>query len=344
MLSRAQYLLCAISGSQDVAAFAKRVRMITQKILSPRAWAELFLLSLIWGASFLSIRIALDEVGVFWVVGHRVGWAALILWAIALWRREPIPTSPRVLGAFLVMGLLNNVIPFSLMTWGQLHIETGLTSILNAATAIFGVLVATAMFADERLTPRRAVGVLMGFLGVTTAIGLGTLLEFDVRSLAQIAVLGGALSYAFAGAWARVTLSGLSAIVAAAGMLTASTLMTVPVAWAIEGPPVLSLAAETWIAIGYYSVVATALAYLLYYRVLAMAGSGNLLLCTLLVSPVAIALGALVLGEALAPRAIVGFGILAAGLLVLDGRILRWRNRPAPDPAPGVESAGRAAR
>jgi drug/metabolite transporter (DMT)-like permease len=127
-------------------------------------------------------------------------------------------------------------------------------------------------------------------------------------------------------------------------MLTASTLMTVPLAWTIEGPPDLSLSIRTWLAIGYYSIVATAFAYLLYYRVLAMAGSGNLLLCTLLVSPVAIALGALVLGEALAPKAIVGFGILAAGLLILDGRILRWRNRPDLDPAPMVDSTGRASR
>ncbi len=213
------------------------------------------------------------------------------------------------------------------MAWGQLHIETGLTSILNAATAIFGVLVATALFADERLTPRRAIGVTLGFLGVATAVGLGALATFDLRSLGQIAILGGTLSYALAGAWARKTLSDLSPIVAAAGMLTGSSLLMIPAAWILEGPPDLTLAPRTWAAIGYYAVLGTAFAYLLYYRILAMAGAGNLLLCTLLIPPVAIILGAVVLDESLAPRAFAGFGLLALGLLILDGRILRLGNK-----------------
>lgn len=304
--------------------------MVPQRSLSPRAWAELLLLAAIWGASFLSIRIALDEVPVAWIVAHRVGWAAAILWSVALVRRLPLPRGPRLWGACLMMGLLNNLVPFTLMAWGQLHIETGLASILNAATAVFGVLVATLVFADERLTARLALGVLLGFAGVAVAVGAGALSHLDLRSLGQLAVLAGALSYALAGAWARATLSGLPPVTAAAGMLTGSALVAVPAAWLIDGPPDLALAPRTWAAIGYYAVLATAVAYLLYYRVLAMAGAGNLLLCTLLIPPVAILLGALVLGEALAPRALLGFAILAAGLLVLDGRIGR---RPVPRPA-----------
>ncbi len=303
--------------------------MSPQKTLTARAWAELFLLATIWGASFLSIRIALDEVPVAWTVAHRVGWAAAILWTVARLRRLPLPRSPRLWGACLVMGLLNNVIPFSLMAWGQLHIETGLTSILNAATAIFGVIVATIAFADERLTARRAAGVGLGFAGVATAIGPRALAELDLRSLGQLAVLAGALSYACAGAWARRTLSGLPPVSAAAGMLTASALVMIPAAWVHDGPPDLALAPRTWAAIGYYTVAATALAYLLYYRVLAMAGAGNLLLCTLLIPPIAILLGALFLGEALPPRAFAGFALLALGLLTLDGRLFRRRPRPA---------------
>ncbi len=302
--------------------------MTTQKTMSGRAWAELLALALIWGASFLSIRVALDEIGFVTVVAHRVFWAALILWAVVLWRRLPLPRDPRIWAAFAVMGLLNNVIPFSLMAWGQLHIETGLTSILNAATAVFGVLVAAAFFADERLTMRRALGVCLGFLGVATAIGLEALARLDLRSLAQLAVLGGALSYAFAGAWARATLGGLSAQVAAAGMLTASAAFMVPAAIWLEGWPSADLAPRTVAAVGYYAVIATALAYLLYYRVLAMAGSGNLLICTLLIAPVAIVLGALVLDEALRPRAFMGFAILAVGLIVLDGRLFVRRAPP----------------
>jgi drug/metabolite transporter (DMT)-like permease/opacity protein-like surface antigen len=297
--------------------------------LSARAWAELLLLSLLWGGSFLAIRTALDEIGVFWAVAHRVGWAAAALWLYVLLFRLPLPRSPRVWGAFLVMGLLNNVIPFGLMAWGQLHIPTGLTAILNAATAIWGVLVAALVFADERLTARRALGVTLGFLGVATAIGPGALLALDLRSLAQLAVIAGTLSYALAGSWARATLSGLAPQVAAAGMLTGSSLVAIPAALFVEGPPALDLAPATLAAIAYYALAATALAYLLYYRVLAAAGSGNLLLCTLLIAPVAIVLGALVRDETLAPAAYAGFALLALGLLVLDGR-LSARLRPSP--------------
>lgn len=281
------------------------------------------MLSLIWGASFLSIRIALNEIGPLTAVAHRTGWAMLILWAYVLARRLTVPKEPRVWAAFVVMGLLNNVIPFSLMAWGQLHIETGLTSILNAATAIFGVIAAAVFFADERLTPRKAAGVTLGFIGVSTAIGLAAFKDFDIRSLGQLAVIGGTISYALAGVWARKRLGHLKPQVAAAGMLTGASIMTLPVAWAFEGPITLSLQPQTWAAIAYYAIVATAIAYMLYYRVLAMAGSGNLMLCTLMVAPVAIVLGAFVLGEALPLRAYIGFATLALGLIVLDGRLFK---------------------
>ena len=279
------------------------------------------MLGFIWGASFLSIHIALREIGPLTAVAHRTTWAMLILWGYVILRRLPLPTDPRVWGAFVIMGLMNNVIPFSLMAWGQLHIENGLTSILNAATAIFGVIMAALFFADERLTVRKIVGVSMGFIGVATAIGLSALTQFDIRSLGQLAVIGGTISYALAGVWARKTLVGLAPQVAAAGMLTGATLITLPVAWVFEGPISLQLTMQTWGAIAYYAIVATAIAYLLYYRVLAMAGSGNLMLCTLLVAPVAIILGAIVLGEALPLRAYTGFALLAVGLMILDGRL-----------------------
>ena len=295
--------------------------MIAQKTISSRAWAEMLMLALIWGASFLAIRVALDEIGPLTAVAHRVGWAMVALWAAVLVMRLPLPRDPRVWFAFLGMGVLNNVIPFGLMAWGQLHIESGLTSILNASTAIFGVLAAAIFFADERISARKAVGVMLGFAGVATAIGLENLRNFDIRSLAQLAVLAGTVSYALAGVWARKMLSGQPPQIAAAGMVTGATLIMLPAAWAIEGPLTLDLQAPTLLAIGYYALAATALAYLLYYRVLAMAGSGNLMLVTLLVAPVAIILGAWARDEVLRPAAFGGFALLALGLIVLDGRI-----------------------
>ncbi|MEL6596380.1 MAG: DMT family transporter [Pseudomonadota bacterium] len=298
--------------------------MMTQKTLSSRSWIELLLLSAIWGGSFLSIRIALDEIGFVTSVAHRVGWAALLLWGVIFVRAIPVSRTPRIWLAFFGMGLLNNVIPFSLMAWGQLHIASGLTSILNAGTAVFGVLVAALFFADERLTARRLIGVLLGFAGVATAIGLGSFTDFDISSIAQLAVIAGTISYALAGVWARKMLTDMPPQLAAAGMLTCSALVMIPAALVLEGPIRFDLLPQTWTAIGYYAVIATAGAYLLYYRVLAQAGSGNLMLCTLLIVPFAITLGAVLRDEALPLNAFIGFAILALGLSVLDGRLWRW--------------------
>ncbi|WP_170463989.1 DMT family transporter [Ruegeria arenilitoris] len=292
--------------------------METQKHLSPRAWAELLLLGLIWGASFISIRVALDTIPVMTSVLHRVFWAMLALWLVVWVKRLNVPRSPRIWGAFLVMGLLNNAVPFSLMAWGQLYIETGLTSILNAATAVFGVLIAAIFFKDERLTPARGIGVGLGFLGVAMAIGLQNFTTFNLQSAAQLAILAGTVSYALASAWARANLTGLSPIVAAAGMLTASTLLMLPITLMIDGISSLNLPAITWAAIAYYALFATAGAYLLYYRVLAMAGAGNLMLVTLIIPPVAIILGAVLRNEALPPQAFLGFAVLAIGLVILN--------------------------
>ncbi|ABD55264.1 protein of unknown function DUF6 transmembrane [Jannaschia sp. CCS1] len=281
------------------------------------------LLALIWGASFLSIKVGLEEIPFLTLVTHRVIWACVILWAYVLIRRLPVPGDLRIWGAFLVMGLLNNVIPFALMAWGQQFIETGLTSIFNAGTAIFGVLVAALLFKDERLTLRKGVGVSVAFFGVAVAIGLDSLQQFDIRSLAQLAVVGGTISYAFASAWARSRLHDLSPPVAAAGMLTGATVILLPAALAVDGVPQWPELPATYAAVAYFAILGTAFAYLLYYRVLAMAGAGNAMLVTLLIPPVAIVLGALVLGERLAPQAFAGFALLALGLLILDGRILR---------------------
>ncbi|WP_420584134.1 DMT family transporter [Ruegeria sp.] len=292
--------------------------MADQKHLSSRAWAELLLLGLIWGASFVSIRIALDTIPVMTSVLHRVFWAMLVLWLVVRFQRLEVPRDPRIWLAFLVMGLLNNAIPFTLMAWGQLYIETGLTSILNAMTAIFGVITAAIFFSDERLTRARAIGVGLGFLGVATAIGLRNFTSFDLQSMAQLAIIAGTISYALAGAWARVTLSQLSPVVAAAGMLTGSTVLILPITLMVDGIPTLVLPPITWAAIAFYALAATAGAYLLYYRILAMAGAGNLMLVTLIIPPVAIVLGTVMRDEALPPHAYIGFAILAFGLLILN--------------------------
>ncbi len=292
--------------------------MTSQKTLTARTWSELILLGVIWGMSFLAIRIALDTIPVITSVFHRVFWAALALWIVIIFQRQPVPSDPKVWGIFLIMGLLNNVLPFSLMAWGQLYVETGLTSILNAATAIFGVLLAALFFRDERLTKTRLLGVGLGFLGVSITIGLRQFSNLNPSNLGQVAILAGTLSYAFAAIWARSHMSALPPKIAAAGMLTGSAILMTPVMLLVDGVPTFSLPLQTWLAIAYYALLATAGAYLLYYRVLQQAGSGNVLLVTLIIPPIAILMGALVRDEALPPRAFIGFTVLAIGLLILS--------------------------
>lgn len=299
--------------------------MTQQRTLSTQTWIELLLLALIWGGVFLAIRLALFEVPFVTTVAHRVFWAAVLLWAYVIMRGLPIPRDPKIWRALLVMGVLNNVIPFSLMAWGQLHIESGLTSVFNAGTAIFGVVIAALLLADERLTPRKIAGSLIGFFGVATAIGLDSLRNFDITSLAQLAVIAGTISYGFAGVWARINLSSLPPLVAAAGMLTGSALVMVPAAFVIDGVPSFDLSPTALGAIAYYVVFATAGAYLLYYRILAAAGSANTMIVTLLMPPVSILLGAIFLNETLSPNVYIGLALLAVGLTILDGRLFKRR-------------------
>lgn len=301
--------------------------MITQKEMSSRAWIELVFLGLVWGGVFLSVAVLLREIPVFTLVAIRVSVAAALLWVYVLIRRRPIPRGLKVWGALLVMGCLNTAIPFTLLTFGQTQIESGLTSIFNAFTAVSGTVVAAIFLSDERMTRRKLMGAVFGVSGVAITVGLESLKSFDIRSVAQLACIGATISYAFAGVWARTQLQGIKADVATAGMLLGATIIMVPLALAFEGIPHLTISSKAWIAMLYYIPIATAFAYILYFRIVDMAGSANTLLVTLVVSPVAVILGALVLSEVLPMRAFLGFGFIAVGLIIIDGRATKRLKR-----------------
>lgn len=295
--------------------------------IPPVGWLLMAGLALIWGGSFVANRQALTALPVLTIVAVRVAGAAVALWLWIALRGLPVPRGGRWLTTCLVLGLLNNVVPFCLIVWGQTQIPSGLAGILNASTAVFAVLVAAAVFPDERLTPARGIGVALGLAGVIVAMGPKALAAFDLRSTAQLACLGAAVSYAIAGAYARNALKGVRPEVGAAGMLTAASALLVPVALLHDGLPVAAPELPVLGALAYLSLVASALAYILFYAVLRLAGAGNLGLVTLLVAPVAILLGAMIFRERLTPGALAGFGLIALGLLVMDGRIPLPRRR-----------------
>ncbi|MGY2050612.1 DMT family transporter [Methylobacterium sp. JK268] len=292
-------------------------------------WGLLLVLSVLWGGSFFFIRVALDALPPFTIVALRLALAALILNALVPLLGARMPRDRRVWAAFLGMGLLNNAIPFSLIAWGQTHIASGLASVLNATTPLTTVVVAHLLTRDERMTGRRLAGVLLGLAGVAVMMGPSVLGGIGADALAQAAVLGAAWSYAFAGVFGRrFGRMGVPPLVTAAGQVTASALLLGPVAllvdrpWTLPVPGPIPLAAVLGLA-----TLSTALAYLIFFRILARAGATSIALVTFLIPVSAIGLGVLILGERLDPRQVAGMALIAAGLAAIDGRVLdRWRD------------------
>lgn len=297
-------------------------------------WLMLILLSVLWGGAFLFVKIALVELRPFTVVFGRVALACAALVLVVRLAGLRLPGSARGWAPFFVLGLLNNLVPFSLIVWGQTQIAAGLAAILNATTPLFGVVLAHALTADERLTVPRLAGVLLGIGGVAVIVGPAALGGIGghggMAVLAQVAVLGAALSYGCAGIYGR-RFRGTPPLVTAAGQVTASALMILPVALLVDRPWNLPMpGAATWGALVGLALLGTAGAYVLYFRIMARAGATNAMLVTLLIPVSAALLGAVVLGEAVEPRQVAGMALIALGLVVIDGRVLGRLRRPVP--------------
>ncbi|MEJ6633382.1 MAG: EamA family transporter [Oceanospirillaceae bacterium] len=292
-------------------------------IMNRREWAMLVTLSVLWGGSFFFAEIALESLPPLTIVTLRVGLAAITLWLVVLALKLPIPNSPPIWIAFLTMGLLNNVLPFSLIVWGQSQISSGLAAILNATAPLFGVIVAGILLRDESATPLKITGVVIGFAGVIVMMDLSSIATSSL--LAQLAILAAALSYACASVYGRrFKATGLNPILVAAGQVTGSTLLLLPIALWVDGnDPYANVPAQVWAAIISLAMFSTAAAYILYFKLLASAGATNILLVTLLVPVSAILLGWLFLEESLQTPHIIGMAMIALGLSAIDGRL--WR-------------------
>jgi drug/metabolite transporter (DMT)-like permease len=296
------------------------------KPIDARDWSLLVVLSVLWGGSFFFNGAALRELPPLTLVFLRVALGAVIL--LPLLRVQGISCPKGVAGwrAFVVIGLLNNVIPFSLIVAGQTFIPSGLASILNATTPLFTVLVMAAA-GEEALQARRVAGVALGLAGVIilrwwgietrTGQGLGILL-----------CLGGALSYGFAALAARRLLKDSPPLGTATFQLMASTVMMAAVAGAMEQPwrlPVPSLA--SWLAVLGLAALSTALAYIVFFQIIRRSGATNVMLVTLLIPVTAILLGWLVLGEPISAREIAGGIVIGSALIVIDGRAVGMLQR-----------------
>jgi drug/metabolite transporter (DMT)-like permease len=291
--------------------------------LSARAWGLLVLLALLWGGTFLFVGVAVREWPPLAIVFARVALAALALWAMVAAWRLPLRRDGAALMAHLGMGVLNNLLPFLLIVWAQGSLAAGAASIFNATTPLWAVLLAH-LAGAERATPRRLAGVLTGFAGVAVMAGVNPL---ESPPAAVAAMLAATFCYGLAGLWGRrFKALGIPPLVAAAGQTSAATLLLLPALLVLAPPlalPAPSLAtAASLVAL---ALLSTALAYRLYFRILDLAGPVNLLLVTLIIPVFAAAFGALLLGERLGAEHAAGMGLIAAGLALIDGRLLRRR-------------------
>lgn len=297
-------------------------------------WTMLLGLSVLWGGSFFFNGIAVRELPALTVVVCRVAIAAVILILALKIAGAAIPRGKAVWTAFFGMGFLNNVLPFTLIVWGQTHIASGIASILNASTPLFTVIVAHALTNDEKMSAGRLVGVLVGFVGVATIIGGAVVTSGRMTIVAQIACVAASISYALAGVFGRRFRSlGVQPLATAAGQVTASSIMLLPVMLIVDRPWTLAVPGASVVgALIGVATLSTALGYVLYFRILATAGATNLLLVTLMIPVSAVLLGAVFLHETLQPRHFLGMVLIGLGLATIDGRpwnSIKGRSREA---------------
>lgn len=288
-------------------------------------WTLLLVLGGFWGCTFFFNEIALVELPPFSIIFFRVALASLILWFFVWVRRVSVPRRREVWVALAIMALLNTALPFFLIASGQVHITGGLASILIATSPLFAVVAAHFCTQDEGLTLGKVVGVLAGLVGVVFLLGPELLGDIGTNLVAQLMVLGAAVSYAISAIYGRrFATYGVSSMFVATGQMTMSSLMLLPFALIVDQPWTQTMPGlPTWAALMGLSVFSTAFAYLIYFRILAAAGAINILLVNFLVPVSALLLGIFVLGEILTTEQMIGMGFIVVGLFMIDGRILK---------------------
>jgi len=298
--------------------------------MSASTWGLLILLGAIWGASFFFARIAVAEVPPLALVLLRVSIAAAALQIYLAVAGPSFAGALPYAGRFFALALLNNVIPFSLIFAGQTQMGAGLASVLNATTPFWTLILAQLLTPDERLSPNKITGIVLGIAGTAVMVGPGVVAGLGGPVWAKMALIGAALSYGFALILTRRSFTGIAPPLIATGQLTAATIIMLPVVFFYDGPSALIAgSAGVWASILALALISTAFAYIVYFRIIATAGATNASLVTLLVPVSAMLLGATFLGERLETFELAGMALIGAGLVVIDGRLLRLRTRPA---------------
>lgn len=298
----------------------------TSNTMTTKVWLLLLSLSLLWGGSFLFIEFALQGFKPLTIVALRVSIAAIFLHGVLRYKKIKFPWNPKNLGLFAIMGAINNVIPFSSIVWGQQTIEAGRASILNSTVPLFTVVLAHWLLKNEKLTGAKLIGVALGFMGVLVLTGPSAFSIDTVNSVVgQIAILVAAVSYAFASIFGK-KLNHLDPLISAAGMLTASAVIMIPITLLLEPVALNTPTALSVAAIVFLGFACTALAYLLYFKILLQAGSSNLSLVTFLIPPSAMLMGVIFLNESITWQDAAGLCLILAGMAIATGLYKRFIN------------------
>jgi drug/metabolite transporter (DMT)-like permease len=294
--------------------------------IDARDWSLLGLLSILWGGSFFFNGVILKELPPLTLVFLRVALGAVMLLPLLWLYRIRLPNGLSGWKPFFAIGLLNNVLPFSLIVIGQTYIASGLASILNATTPLFTVVV-MALAGEEKLRAYRIAGVVAGLIGVAILHGDGLGFESG-QGIGILLCLAAALSYGLSALLARRLLANSPPLGTATFQMLASAVMMTPVAALVERPWQLPMPGPTtWLAVIGLAALSTALAYIVFFQILRHSGATNVMLVTLLIPVTAILLGYLVLGEKISAQEIAGALVIGSALLLIDGRVLKFIQR-----------------
>lgn len=293
-------------------------------MMSNRDWFLIISLGILWGASFLFVEVLLDLINPFLIVYFRVSIASIILVLFLYLSKTKFKFSNKIIYNLFIMALLNNVVPFLMIAYGQQTTTGGLASILNANTSLITILLASMFISYEKLTVNRLFGVLVGLFGIIIAVGYESFLTIYDNSYGKFLILLATVSYAFAGIWAKLKLSDLPPLISATGMLTFSTVILSPFAAVFYYDDIINLNFPIIFYSVMFAILCSVIAYFLYFKILEKTGAGNLLICTIIIPPASIILNSLILEQVIAISELIGLMIITVGLIILDGRYKKF--------------------
>jgi drug/metabolite transporter (DMT)-like permease len=279
----------------------------------------LALLALLWGASHTLIKVAVETIPPFTIVAARVSMAAILLMLAARYRQLVLPGSRHAWGLFFLQALLLNAVPFTLITWGQQFIDSGLAGVLNATPPVFTFLITLLLTRHEPTPPQKLLGVLSGLGGVVLIVGAEALDGPGQTMVGELAVVGASLCYGFAavnGRW----LAHLSPMVSAAGTMVCSAILMLPLAVMVDRPWTVAPSSTSLAAVGALAVFSTALATLVYFRLLSTLGSIGTSSNSYLRAAVSVLLGVIFLGERPGWTVLAGLGLIILAVTTINGQ------------------------